>query len=583
MVEAATDPTAPAGFSDWLAAYGPIIYPYTGGPIGLGETVHGVTRPSQGGSFPPVDLTSCDSSPDPDTKAPGPAQWAVGNNSGDTHPEYWWQAVVCLYRSGRRSEAAVALGQLIHSIQDQGSLPHAFDKMHSASGGSQLYEQLAALSEYDSSYYQQPDSPLLPGKNVLDVGDHGDRDYASFDIPKHQAAWVPIHLSDGDRSFDPGAPPGYGQPTNLQVPAAKSIRIDVQTSELYATPVIELAALYDTADGVGGYQEKALQLTGLPGAWAHWTINADFAPNGRLWLSYKRSENGYVASTGHVQVYVTRTADVAATTPKPALRHPWEYYDWLREWTQWSAQAPYWRQYFPSLDAAGHLDFTLVWDLAPNAEKAMLSLGWRMSQLVTKWVLEDAYRLLEDPAYTVEEAGGSGYRVALYQDRAYNSDSSSSPEDIRSYSIGCEPYRRLDVWFGAAAGVPRGPGSRPTTGGRVPWSVTRLFTACGKDGGDDEGEPSPDRRRRASPRWRPGGRRCGCTPRRHWAASPSASRRTPWTSARTAIGRGRRGSSRPPSPTCPPPATTPRRPSPPSRRPSTCLPTTPSPTPARSA
>jgi hypothetical protein len=457
------DPSQPAAFRDWVGANRDIFETFSGSNLVTGakrgELVHAIKRP-----LDPVVANECDPFTNvvtpvgqemlaPENTATGASLWAVGNNPGSTHPEYWWQTALCLQRAGydghddnHPAYAEAVLGQLLHQIADQGAPPHATFKMHGGVGEDQWFEYLAATSLYDTDYYRHPDSVLYPGKNVLDggngavdcIGTHCNGDRASFSIPKDASKFARVSLAPNDAN-DP-------YPTILQTPSPTQVRVDVAlpTWDLTGDPEVTVAALFETADGGYRYQEQVLELGCC--TWAHMYLDDQgrgFAENGRLWLSTKRNDEGtlgnLVGHTGEVQVYVTNSKDVRADVAKPALRNPWEYYDFLRQWTQWNLQSPYWRRYFAGLNSPGDLVFSML--DTPNAEMALLSLQWHASQLVTEWVLEDAYRLFNDPAYTVDAAGGSGYRVAFYDDENFNSnDDGDSPEEIRSYGIGCEPY-----------------------------------------------------------------------------------------------------------------------------------------------
>lgn len=425
------DTREPAAFRSWVQVNKLTLamYSTTLPRNPFGELVHRVKRPL---ATPTVDeATACDPTVHLWQRPTGIARWAVGSNGGDSHPEYWWQTAVCLWRSGHKSEAVQVVGQLAHQVADQGALPHAYFKMHGGFGEDQGFEYLSAESPYDASYYTHPNSVFFPGKNVLDIGDHGDRAWATFAIPK-QAGWTPIRLSP--RAVD-------SKPAYLQMTSASHVVIDVSVAQVAAAPKIRLAAKYERADGTTKYLEHDLQLSGV--TTARWHLYDRFAANGRLWLSFKRIDKAVVASTGRVQVYVAGSSKaVPDVVPKPVLNHPWEYYEWLREWTQWVGQNPYWRRYFAGVGfGGGDLGFTHTWTLAKNSERAILSLQWRMSQQVTVWMLEDAFRLFNTPGYTVAKASGQGYRVALYHNTHFNSHPAvESPEYEVSYAIGCEPY-----------------------------------------------------------------------------------------------------------------------------------------------
>jgi hypothetical protein len=429
---ALSDPANSAGFKQWLALASPILKLYAGGtiPQRYGELIHGVKRPL--GPLPAAD--ECPGYDDYfGGGTTGLASYAVGNNPGSNHPEYWWQTSVCLWRHGNYVQSMAVLGQLIHMIEDQGSPPHAMYKMHGALSGGQNFEFLSALADFDffkSVYYSAPGSLFYPGKNVLDTDDHGDGDERYFHIPKHLGDYRLIPLGSGGTD-DP-------KPTVLQTPSPRVVEIDTSVDDPAAFPVIEMQVWYEKVDGTIGIRDHRASLNYFVDD--RWVIQDDFAPNGRLWLFFKRGEDGWRSSTGDVEIYVNQTIPAWQDVPKPSLHHPWEYYDFIKAWTQWSLQSPFMRKYFIGLNHEGPLAFDILWATAPNSERALLSQSWAISTLVTKWVLEDAYRLLSDPTYGPVTAGGAGYRVALYADHNYNSTGDDSPEEVLSYAVGCEPY-----------------------------------------------------------------------------------------------------------------------------------------------
>ncbi len=169
----------------------------------------------------------------------------------------------------------------------------------------------------------------------------------------------------------------------------------------------------------------------------------NFAPNGLMTFYYQRNESCCSSWEGQLQVYVTSVNDAIAAGEftKPAFRHPWEYYDYLREWSLWATRAPY----YPAYNSMSHvhtpLDFSITWTSAPNTERALLALQWDVTSHALRWFLQDAYAAFANPAYTVVGAPGLGYRVVLFDDTEYNSSPYvGSPEYGYSHSIACEPY-----------------------------------------------------------------------------------------------------------------------------------------------
>ncbi len=439
------DSSQPTDFRAWVSAHRDDLIDFTAkwsdAPfIGAlyGELVHTVKRPAGA-----VNANDCGldkwvvSGMEPyeglASYTTGAAQWAVGNNPGDTHPEYWWQTAVCLQRAGETKAAVSVLGQLIHSIVDQGALPHAYYKMHGGLGADQNFEYNAALSDYDITEYLNPSWGLYPGKNLLDIAGHEDSAFASFDVSKaYQFGFDRVALAPRSAA-DP-------LPLNLQTPGINHLRLDFSVPPLQhplsANPYVQVAVYYERADGSMGYREAAQRFPSYPGWW-HWDIYDSFAPNGRLWLSERRLENGTEPYTAWVQAYGVGMNPLTWDVTKPALHQPWEYYDWMRNWTLWNTAAPYWHRYYAGLDTPGDLAFSFV--AVPQAEKAMLSMQWYASQLVTEWVLRDAFEAFKNPP-TVAAAGGQGYRVALYDQANFNSRGGGSPEEKISYAVGCEPY-----------------------------------------------------------------------------------------------------------------------------------------------
>jgi hypothetical protein len=229
--------------------------------------------------------------------------------------------------------------------------------------------------------------------------------------------------------------------TNLQVPQPLGITVDTSIMEPFGEPDnVFLRAEYDKLDGTTGVQEFG-PFSPRFSTWTRWILNPDnFSPNGVLNFYFRRTEDCCVISTGQLQVYVTTVNDALLEFPRPTFRHPWEYYDYLREWSLWVTRAPYYHAYNSMSHAHTLLDFSISWISAPNTEGALLTLQWDVTSHALQWFLEDAYAAFANPAYTVEAATGSGYRVVLYDSTDYNSLDAASPEYIYSHSIACEPY-----------------------------------------------------------------------------------------------------------------------------------------------
>ena len=352
---------------------------------------------------------------------------AVGNNPGTNHPEYWWQTALHHYRKwvttgdeGERREAYLNLGRLIHLISDQGVPAHAYYIMH---GGAHPdnFEVLAVLN-YKPDYYKKPKSDNYPGKNVLDVGRHGDNEHLTRELKIWTGGWVHI--------FD----------TNLQVPGAREVEVRLDVSNPVANPCFYLKFEYDTVWGWSETVESGeVCVNYFSTKILRWTDS--FAPNTTLKVSYRRPESG---SNRDVQfkIYVRETEDVSNEIHDPCYVNPWEYYDWLRRWTLWATQADYWRRYYND-GYRGDLEFDVLWASAPNTERALLSLQDRVTREAVKWALEAATvqfeHLRQNPnSVTDKDALGLGYRVVIYDDANYNSTSSESPEYIKSLPLACE-------------------------------------------------------------------------------------------------------------------------------------------------
>jgi hypothetical protein len=97
---------------------------------------------------------------------------ATGNNSGTTHPEYWWQDALCYYRLGDHYNAYAELGKLIHLIEDQTSVPHSYNVMHGGSYGMDNFEILSAVTPMDYTYYTSPGDAKTPRQNILNEDSH---------------------------------------------------------------------------------------------------------------------------------------------------------------------------------------------------------------------------------------------------------------------------------------------------------------------------------------------------------------------------------------------------------------------------
>jgi hypothetical protein len=379
---------------------------------------------------------------DPDKTLADYTYWwemAVGNNPGTNHPEYWWQTALHYYREGKKPEAYTYLGRLIHLVEDQGVPAHAYYIMHGLEIGLDKFETLAfgvGLGNYYPDYYKKPDSTSQPGKNILDAGSHGDDDYLTCALVTRQNNWT--------HCFD----------TNLQVPGARKVK--VYTYNPPGWPVFYLKFEYQALRD-GTYQwvthesgkmcaaYTCGEWVGFPPEWRsiprthEWEDT--FAPNTTLRVSYKRPESGTDRDV-QFKIYVEETADVRNEIQDPRYVNPWEYYDWLREWTLWATQAPYWRRYY--LDGKyqdnNGLGFDVTWTTAPNTERALLSVQERVTREAIKWALEAAVDQFQQASSVTDQAAlGKGYRMVLYDDWKYNS-TGGSPEYIKSLPLVCEPH-----------------------------------------------------------------------------------------------------------------------------------------------
>jgi len=363
---------------------------------------------------------------------------AVGNNPGNTHPEYYWQTAIYHYRkyldTHTPSELEAAyfyLGSLIHIIEDMSAPPHVYNAMHGGPYGLDNFEVLS-FGHLDYDYYRHPDSLLQPGKNILDVDDHGDDDYLEATLRKCQDNWVEIFQ------------------TNLQAPAARTVK--VYTYNPPGWPVFYLKFNYQTLVN-GIYQEATHESGAMCAAYTcdkpythEWSDN--FAPNTTLRVSYRRPECGWFVYDRDVQfkIYVRDSQDVRNEMRDPEFTNPWEYADWLRTWTREHATAaPFWRRYWHD-GGRGDLKFDILWSTAPNSERALLSMLDRATQETVKWVLRSAAKQFEAlrkdrNVVTDEDAiGRYSYRVAVYEDINYNSTGDTSPEYLKSLSFTCTPY-----------------------------------------------------------------------------------------------------------------------------------------------
>ena len=428
---------------------------------------------------------------------PGPWEWwevTTGTNAGTTHPERWWKSAVAFYRDWQktgnptsRTRAYEVLGMLLHAIEDQGAAPHAVDKEHGFPSLSQ-FEVLSTLLTFNSGYYLKPDDFNHPGKSVID----------GYSFPMSfwhdDAAEFQWSLKPGTYSYrDLGS-------VNMQMPAPTRMCFDVAIVEPLTPDKVYLRFVYEVIPG-SPCPAGVSVLAGSNGRWhvkefgpfsprvlpwKRFTLSDAFAPNGTMNIDWRRAEDGlfYVTSTGQLQVFVTNTRSIDAEMPRPAVRHPWEYYDWLRAWTAWSIASPYWRGYNALTNDSSPHDFTIVPDLAPNTERALISMQWASTAKVAQWFLEDAQAKLNDPAYTVDDADGQGYRVVFYEDVKYNP---TDQEYRYAQTVAAEPYAGTGPYFVPAGHRhPQGShGPEELAGGAAVGGRRRLAGARGHEEPDD--------------------------------------------------------------------------------------------------
>lgn len=377
----------------------------------------------------------------------------VGSNAGTNHPELYWRDAVAAYREWQRtgSEASrlrayTQLGLLMHVLEDQGCPPHAYNAEH---GGTDpgSFEILSTATSYDTLYYISPCDDHItydhPGKNVLDAGDHYDGSQIQWRMDYGVYDWR------------------FVGSTNLQVPAPELVVLDTSIVGAGRPDEVYLRAEYERSDGSWVHQDFG-PFSPRQYQWSRLRLRADdFAPNGEMRFFYQRRESSplYDWWTGQLQVYVNRATDIVLGDPihplgpelkRPSLRHPWQYYDWLRGWTLWATAAPFWRQYAGLSNEDRRLSFGPTWISAPNTERALLSMQWAATQQTLAWFLVDAQQKLDDPSYSAASAAGAGYRVVLYEDVDYNGTGARTPEHLYSQAVVCEP----DPVWGVAAFVP---------------------------------------------------------------------------------------------------------------------------------
>jgi hypothetical protein len=337
----------------------------------------------------------------------------VGSNDGNNYPDHLWQSVVEDYRAWQntgnddyRKQAYQHLGQLVHAIEDQGCPPHAWSIRHGPWYNPKKADNLEYLALITTpyslyrNYYEAPWALTThDGKNILDTSDHLDEEWALFELKRNTYEWTPV-LS-----------------TNLQTPAATTVNILVtlQKNLLSFPDHVSLRITYDTTHGqVTQYTEQF-----APSIYEEtkFVLSDDFAPNGEIRVDYKREEGGYYDPDCLIQVRVMNTKDVADGLEKPSLDHPWEYYNWMRDWTQKNTAAPYWRRYW-NLGSYGDLQYNVVY--APNTELALLTQQWAASEQAVYWFLLDAQQKLDETDYTIDQARGNGIRVVTYEAANYN-------------------------------------------------------------------------------------------------------------------------------------------------------------------
>lgn len=400
-----------------------------------------------------------------DPSLPAWYQYSVGNNPGNTHPEYYWQTALYYYRqyvaSGKtnnsyRDQAYHYLGVLMHQLGDSSAPPHAYNVMHGAAylpdpRSQDLIEYLSQVvalqvatyappffGRYPYDYYLRPNSAFYPGKNVLDVSNHRDDSF--------QEKWLRPGVTTWSSVLD----------TNLQAPAARRVRVETYSPDGW--PVFHLRFTYYAWRS--GVQQLVTHESGemcaahtcQPPRTHEWTDT--FVANTPLKVEYRRPETGSLVFERLVRfwIYVDETDDVRNGLRDPGYTNPWEYLDWLSAWTVSQATAaPFWRRYWRTDGEYGDLRFDVVWETAPNSERALLSMLAQATKQTAKWTLRAAFeqfKALENDAVSISDQDAIGpytYRVALYADPKYNSDTHTglgggTPDYIRSYSVACTPY-----------------------------------------------------------------------------------------------------------------------------------------------
>ena len=400
-----------------------------------------------------------------DPNLPTLYQYAVGNNPGNTSPEYYWQTAVYYYRlyvqsgmtnTAYREQAYFFLGTMLHLLEDASAPPHAYNVMHGAAylpdprsqDTVEYLSQIVALQvaasivypffgQYPYNYYMHPSSALQPGKNVLDVGSHGDDDYFAAVLRRGTNSW--IHVLD----------------TNLQAPAASRVRVDTYNPSGW--PVFYLRfSYYAWRNGVKQYVthesgEMCAAYTCRPPRTHEWTDT--FVANTPMTIEYKRPEtSNAVDRQVQFKVYVIDAGDIRNEMEDPHFTNPWEYIEWMDNWVvEHGTSAPFWRRYWRLDGEYGDLKTDLLWETAPNSERALLTMLASASKQTVKWALRAAFsqfKAIEKDVTSVTDADAIGrysYRVGLYANQKYNSDTHSglgggTPDYIRSYSTSCTPY-----------------------------------------------------------------------------------------------------------------------------------------------
>jgi PKD repeat protein len=280
------------------------------------------------------------------------------------------------------------------------------------------------------------------------------RDYEYYKNPFKNIGCFECPLNNYDWTFT-------GLTTNLQTPAATEIMVSLEFiytqpvgplgQPIYTQPQVYLQLRYDKIDGSVGTKTYGPLTHTYSGPFdsgpklCYIYIYDNFAPNGQLSIDYKRTSStppvpfDEYPVTGRINVYVEKTKDITDGLQRPSLNNPWEYYDWLKNWTLQNTAAPYWRRYW-TLGGYGDLRYGNTYPTASPAELALLSLQRAATKQTIKWFLEEAQKKLDDPSYTVEQAAGEGVRVVLYADPNYNSNPDGiSPEYILSQTIAYEP------------------------------------------------------------------------------------------------------------------------------------------------